>query len=35
MKLGVIGGGAMGEAIISSVIRSGTVSPDNITVADA
>ena len=35
MKLGVIGGGAMGEAVISSVIRAGAVSPDNITVADA
>ena len=35
MKIAVIGGGAMGEAIISAVIRSEAVSPNDIRVADA
>lgn len=35
MKIGVIGGGAMGEALISSVIRSKAASAGEISVADA
>lgn len=35
MKIGIIGGGAMGEAVISSVIRSKVLSAGDISVADA
>lgn len=34
MKLAVIGGGAMGEAVIAAVLRSGTLTADSITVAE-
>lgn len=34
MKLGVIGGGAMGEAVIAAVLRAGVVAPDAVTVAE-
>jgi pyrroline-5-carboxylate reductase len=34
MRLGVIGGGAMGEAIISAVLARGLVEPSGITVAE-
>lgn len=34
MKLGVIGGGAMGEAIIAAVIKAGLATPDAVRVAD-
>ena len=34
MKLAIIGGGAMGEAIIASVLKAGVATPDTIGVAD-
>ena len=34
MKLGIVGGGAMGEAITSAVLKAGLATPDGVTIAD-
>ncbi len=34
MKVGIIGAGAMGQAIVAALLRSGLVTPDDLSVAD-